>query len=242
MRNWRWALGLGLLLAWSAFAQLTVPRLTGPVVDQAGVLSPSTRAQLDQLIRQNFEQGGAQLQVATLESLGGLSIEQASIQLVDAWKLGSKKEDRGVLLVIAPNDRQLRIEVGQGLEGDLPDAVASRIVREVITPQLRSGDIDRAVLAGALAILQTTDPQLQSQAPRVLPTRERQATKGGWLTGLIWLIILISFIARPRRRGFLSGAVLGGLLGGSMRGGGGSGGGWSGGGGGFSGGGSSGSW
>jgi uncharacterized protein len=233
-----------------AAAEFQVPALTGPVVDEAGVLSPSTRVSMEGYLRNLRERGGAQIQVATLRSLGGLSIEEASIQIVDRWQLGNKKEDRGVLLVIAPTEHHVRIEVGRGLEGDLPDVVASRIVREVIIPRIRNESMDRAVVDGVLAISHYTDPNLESAAPGDLPMRLHRVKKKGlgtFMTLLFWLIFLMIFLGggRRRRRGLFWGGVggaLGGLGGRGLGGFGGGGGGWSGGGGGFSGGGASGSW
>src|SRR4051812_32323250 len=104
---------LGLLLfANLAQADFQVPALTGPVVDSAGMFNASTRAGLDRFIRELHDQGGAQLQVAAVSNLGGISIEEASIKITDQWKLGKKKEDRGLLLLFALAERKVRIEVG----------------------------------------------------------------------------------------------------------------------------------
>lgn len=120
----------------TAFAAFEPPALTGPVVDAGDMLSSSTEAKLDQFIRRLHESGGSQLQVVTVPDLGGISIEEASIQVTDKYKLGSAKGDNGVLLLISRDDRKVRIEVGQGLEGNLTDAYSSRIIRDVIVPRL----------------------------------------------------------------------------------------------------------
>ncbi len=99
-----------------------VPALRSAVTDQAGILSPATRQQLESALRQIQKIGGTQLAVLTVPDLAGLTIEQASIRVVDAWKLGSKKDDKGLLLMVARDERKVRIEVGQGLEGVLTDA------------------------------------------------------------------------------------------------------------------------
>ncbi len=233
-----------------AHAEFQVPQLTGPVVDQAGLLSSSTVDSLSAFLRRHHEQGGAQIQVATVTDLGDLSIEEASIKITDQWKLGSKKEDRGVLLLVAPSARRMRIEVGQGLEGDLTDLITSRIIRDVIIPRFKEGAPDRGVIDGVLAIVHYADPKMGDDggAPVAARSQRFERTGGGLgkvMTIIFWLIILIFLLMRPGGRGFLAGMLLGGGLGGGGGGGwggGSSGGGWSGGGGGFSGGGSSGSW
>lgn len=242
-----------LLLAVNVFAaDFPVPALTGPVVDNAGLLSPRTRSELEDLIRRLHEAGGTQLQVLTVPDLAGLSIEEASIKVTDKWKLGSAKDDNGVLLMIAAKERRVRIEVGQGREGDLPDVRASRIIREVIVPRFREGDADAAVTAGVLSIIHYTDPDFLEKSG-VSIRKERRGNGVSGLT-LLWILFLVFiFLSRifigPRRRGLMG--LGGGFFGGSGWGGGGfggggfgggGGGGWSGGGGGFSGGGASGGW
>lgn len=241
-----------------AETQFEVPALTGPVVDQAGMFRASTRQQLSNYLRRIFEQGGAQIQVATVPTLGGLSIEEASIKITDKWQLGNKKDDRGILILFAPTERKVRIEVGQGLEGNVPDVIANRIIREVIVPRMRSGDSDRAAVDAVMAVLHYTDPQLLDPSEHKAdgPTGHRE--KRGGLIMFFFIFLAVVFVILPmfsrRWRYALAGAVGSSGLGsggwGSGRGGfgggswgsGGSGGGWSGGGGGFSGGGSSGGW
>jgi len=224
----------------------TVPELTGPVVDQAGLLSGDERSSLERFIRSFADTGKAQLQVLTVASLEGTAIEEASIQVVDKWKLGGKKTDNGVLLFIAIQDRKVRIEVGQGLEGDLPDAYSAQIIREIITPFFKMQKYREGIFGGVMAIVQHIDPEFKSaeRAPRPAP-REKPLS-GLKLLGLLVLFILIAILSRfggggggSRYRGGYGGGFGGGFGGGSF---GGGGGGWSGGGGGFSGGGSSGSW
>jgi uncharacterized protein len=251
MFRWVGAFTLALaLLPISARAELRVPELTGPVVDQAGMLRSSTRDALENLLRQVRERGGSQIQVAILPDLGGLAIEDASIKITDAWKLGGAKEDNGVLLLIAAGEHKVRIEVGQGLEGVLPDAIASRIVRDVIVPYMRQGKPDQAVLQGVLAILHNTDPKLAglSGQPQVAP----RAPWNGDVVQLILILLFFGFFLLPLFfRGGRGGGFWGGFGGGGWGSGGGFGGGgfgggfgggWSGGGGGFSGGGASGGW
>lgn len=244
---------LTLMVCTRAFAQapiaptFQVPALTGPVVDEARMLSPDVRGQLERYLRRLRDGGGSQIQVVTLDTLGGLSIEEVGIKLADAWKLGDAKKDDGIILIVARAERRVRIEVGQGREGDLPDITASRIIREVIVPRLRQGSGDQAIVHGVAAIVHYTDPNVDTNAPAT-----RESGGGSLLIQLLLLFGLLIFgvfMSQFNRRGPWGGFGGGGFGGGGFGGGGfggfgggDSGGGWSGGGGGFSGGGSSGSW
>ncbi|NJL24268.1 MAG: TPM domain-containing protein [Calothrix sp. SM1_5_4] len=171
---------LPLLLAVSAqgaWADFSIPPLTGPVVDGAGMFSSGTKTRLDSFLRGLAERGSTQLQVATLPDLGGLSIEEASIKIVDAWKLGTAKADNGILLLFAAKERRVRIEVGQGKEGDIPDVIASRIIREVIVPRMREGSPDQAVMAAVMAIVGYTDPRYLRL--RATHRRKRRSARRG---------------------------------------------------------------
>jgi uncharacterized protein len=240
----RWVLALLLLPLVAAADTFQVPALSGPVVDDAGILSERVREGLSQFLRGLYQQGGAQIEVLTVRSLGDLSVEEASIRVTDAWKLGKAKEDRGVLFLIAPNEHKVRIEVGRGLEGDLPDVTASRIIHEDLLPLLREGDYDRAAVTGVSEIISHTDPKLQQLAQMTQSTRRHRGE--GHLGGvqLIFILLILFFLIFTRiGRLFLFASL---FRGGGGRGGGwgsgGGGGSWSGGGGGFSGGGASGSW
>ncbi|MGE3680792.1 MAG: YgcG family protein [Bdellovibrionales bacterium] len=233
------------------WAEFQVPPLTGPVVDQAEMLDSGIEERLSRFLHRLNELGGTQLQVATVPELGGLSIEEASIKMTDQWQLGSAKEDNGVLLLIAAQERRVRIEVGQGREGVLPDVIASRIIREVIVPRLRQGSPAQAISEGVLAIVHYTDPQFLEKSGVAAPVGERG---GGRVSGrTIEFLILLFFFTflflpalfggrRGLRRSAWYGPFIAGGLGRGGFGGGGGGGGWSGGGGGFSGGGASGGW
>jgi uncharacterized protein len=214
------------------------------VVDDAHIVSPRDQEYLDLLIRRIYEASKVQMQVLTIDSLNGEPIEQASIQVTDKWKLGNKGDDKGALLMVAVADRKVRIEVGQGLEGDLPDILASRIIREVILPRFKQGDMSGGVVAGVQAVATQVAPDLG------LHVRKKRPMTGDASVAVIYLIfILLTFVFSlfGRRRGFWGGGGYwgGGFGGGGFGGGGfsgGGGGGWSGGGGGFSGGGASGGW
>lgn len=131
----------------------SIPPLTGPVVDLVGVLTSGENAQISQKIRKLQEEKGSQVQVLILPSTEPESIEQYSLRVAEEWKIGRKGVDDGVILVIATNDRKLRIEVGYGLEGAVPDATAKRIIREIITPQFKAGNFPRGIEGGVDALI-----------------------------------------------------------------------------------------
>lgn len=247
----RWmALGsaLGLLLAGVAAGELRVPALRAAVNDEAGMLAAPTRERLENALRALHQQGGTQLAVLTVPDLGGETIEQASIRVSDAWQLGDEKRDDGVLLLIAAAEREIRIEVGQGLEGDLTDAHAKRIIAESMVPLFRAGDVDGGVTVGVYEIARRTDPDvdLRPYLEGALRVRHPAAprTRGAGPAMLLFVLIAVAAMrvggfggyGYPRgRHGYHWGGT------GGFRGGGGFGG-FSGGGGGFSGGGASGGW
>jgi uncharacterized protein len=141
---------LALLLCWvaSALALVAVPPLSGRVVDQTGTLSPGDIASLTQTLKDLETRKGSQIAVLIVPTTDGEAIEQFSLRVAEAWKIGRKKVDDGALLVIAKNDRRLRIEVGYGLEGALTDATTKRIIDEDITPKFKAGDFGGGVAAG----------------------------------------------------------------------------------------------
>ena len=144
------AILLALLMGWvfPALAAVAVPPLTGRVVDQTGTLSSGDIAALTQTLKEFESRKGSQIAVLIVPTTGEETIEQFSIRVAEAWKIGRKKIDDGALLVIARNDRHLRIEVGYGLEGALTDATTRRIIDEVITPKFKAGDFAGGVRAG----------------------------------------------------------------------------------------------
>ncbi len=255
---------------WGAFANAapTFPQLTGRVVDEAEILSPQTEAQLTQLSADIEKAASDQFVVVTLKSLQGYEIEEYGYQLGRNWKIGQKDVDNGILLIIAPNERKVRIEVGYGLEGNMPDMLANRIIREKIIPAFKAGDMEGGIVAGAQAIDETLKLSPEDRQARLQEsgiTQENQSS-GEVPIGLIIFLIILIFImlqsarqSRMRRRGYRGhdSSILpiilhdwndddddhsGGWGGGGFGGGGFGGGGFGGGGGSFGGGGSSGSW
>ncbi len=137
-------------VAWAQFVE--VPQLTSLVTDKTGVLGASA-AQLEQSLRDLKAEKGSEIAVLILPSTKPEAIEQYSIRVVDAWKLGRNGIDDGALLLIALEDRTVRIEVGRGLEGDIPDAKANRIIQEQILPYFKQGEIPSGIQAGASALV-----------------------------------------------------------------------------------------
>ena len=133
------------------------PALTGRVVDQARVLSQSTKDELETLLATHENNTTNQVVVATIESLGNAQIEGYSIELARRWGIGQKGKDNGVVLVVAPNDKQVRIEVGYGLEGTLTDALSSSIINYYIIPEFKKGDIQNGINIGVQKIIALLD-------------------------------------------------------------------------------------
>ncbi len=233
-----------LLLTSVALAEFKIPPLDAPVVDTAQLLSANERNQLSDLIRNYRERGGPQVGVLLMPSLEGLTIEEASIKVADAWKLGSAKGDEGLLILISRDERAVRIEVGQGLEGELPDVRAKRIIEDIMIPQFRRGNFADGIAAGlaeAANIINKDVPfgaggkrsraRYSDELPRFPPL----------VKFLFFLFLVFMFFKFP----FLFIGIPGGGYHRGYGGGrswGGSSGGWGGGGGGFSGGGASGRW
>lgn len=147
------------MLAWAALAaaQVPVPPLTGHVTDQTGTLNAGQKATLEQALTEFEARKGAQLAVLMIASTAPEEIEQYSMRVAEQWKLGRKKVDDGAILVIAKDDRALRIEVGYGLEGALNDLTSKRIISEVILPRFKQQDFYGGITAGVGQIIRVID-------------------------------------------------------------------------------------
>ncbi|MEZ2142313.1 YgcG family protein [Bradyrhizobium sp. DN5] len=148
---------LCLTFAVTASADVAVPELTGRVVDQTGTLSSSDIAALSQKLRDFENRKGSQVAVLIVPTTQPETIEQFSIRVADAWKIGRRKVDDGAILIVAKNDRHLRIEVGYGLEGALTDVTSRRIIDEVITPKFRTGDFSGGISDGVDRMIRVID-------------------------------------------------------------------------------------
>ena len=221
------------------------PKLTGLVVDEADILSTQVETRLTQKLKALEDATTNQLVVATVSSLDGMDIRQFGVELARAWEIGQQGKDNGVLLLVAPNERKLAIEVGYGLEGDFPDVLGAHIINNEILPHFYSRNYGVGIEAGVGAIIGVIAGDYKVQPAR---TRRDARKQYSWLLPVLWLpLLLVFFVGRIARRrgssGIVTGVVAGALLGRSMGGGSsGFGGGFSGGGGSFGGGGASGSW
>jgi uncharacterized protein len=235
-------------LVYFSFANaLDVPPLRGRVNDYAGLLSSPRAQAFEQRLEQFENETGHQIAVLTIPSLQGEDIASFGIRVAESWKIGKKKFDNGAILVIARDDHKLRIEVGYGLEGVLPDAIANRIIQEIIVPRFRDNDFSGGIEAGVEAIMKVTSGEPLPEAQRRKPVPSSSRFPIGLLFPLLLLgFYLVSALSSRSRQGIWStGGRRGGFYPGGFGGGGfggGGGGGFSGGGGGFGGGGSSGSW
>lgn len=234
-----------------AQADFVVPRLTGPVVDEAGVLSTGKRKDIEFYLRQLRDQGGPQINVVTIKTLNGVSIEDAGIKMAEAWGLGGKKRDDGIILLVSMAEKKIRIEVGQGLEGRLTDLESSRIIDDQMVPYFRQGDPQAGITAGVNGILAKVSSGGVSAAVPHSQLKKREPSLWEYFFRLLFPVLFIVLQIYTVRRRFKNprrydtmrsrgGWTSGG--GGWSGGGGFSSGGWSGGGGGFSGGGASGGW
>ncbi len=250
--RWHLPLLLSLLLApllWAGGAaaqsdEAALPELTGRVVDQAGLLGQGAEQQLTQMLAAHEQATTEQVVVVTVPSLQGQSIERFGVELGRAWGIGQQGEDNGALLIVARDDRKIRIEVGYGLEGRLTDAQASTIINGIITPAFRQGQFEQGIVQGIGAIIQVLGGNPLAVAERGERAEGKKKPAGALL--LVIIIIVMSMLGGGGRggsgRALLAGALLGGMSGGSRGGGGFGGGGFGGGGGGFGGGGASGGW
>ncbi len=246
-----WALLILLLILASPAlaAEPKFPALTGRVVDDAGVLSASTQSELTGMLAEHERATGEQVVVVTLDSLQGHTIEDFGYQLGRHWGIGQKGKNNGVLLIIAPKERKVRIEVGYGLEGTLTDAASRTIIDNYILPSFKRGDFNAGVIAGTTSILKVLggnplemgEPATSGVSPIVAVLLSVLLIP---LIGMTFVFLWAVITGRVRQGGSYGGYPDRWSTGGSSWGGGssGGGGGFSGGGGSFGGGGASGGW
>lgn len=209
----------GLVLL-SLFMQATVafaeafPEPMGFVNDFAGLLSSETKQQLEQKLAQLEKESSIEIVVAIVDSLGGTTIDDYAARLSEAWEIGKKVSDNGVLFLVAPNDREMRIGAGYGLEPVLPDAKAGRILDTYVVPAFQEEDYDKGISEGVEAIVKA----VHGEEVVLDGSEESEEEEGAWLPffiGVIFLSYLSSFLSRSKRwwPGGIIGAVLGVLLG-----------------------------
>jgi uncharacterized protein len=211
---------LALLLCWAfaASADVAVPPLSGRVVDQTGTLSGSDISSLTQTLKDFEARKGSQIAVLIVPTTAPEAIEQYSIRVAEAWKIGRKKIDDGAILLVAKDDHKLRIEVGYGLEGALTDVTARRIIDEIITPKFRSGDFAGGISDGVARIIGVVDGE---PLPAPVPQASHGSNSDDWISFLnplnpftLFGLYIVSTVMR-RLLGRLIGSVAaGGLIGG----------------------------
>jgi len=255
-----WALALSLMLFAAAPAQAQlqpVPKLTGHLVDNAGMLDAAQQARLEAVLADYEAKTGSQIAILTVKTTEPEAIEQFSIRVVEAWKLGRKGVDDGVLLMVAPGNptalRRLRIEAGRGVQGSLTDAQSKRVLQDVIAPHFREKHYYEGLVAGVGALATLLNKEQFPAPPQAQAPAASQGGGGGLPIGVLFAVAVGFMVLRGLfggrgrgaslgRGGWGSGAtgfVIGSILSNAGRGGGGLGGGGFGGGGGFSGGGGS---
>ena len=191
-------------LAPQAFAaDPTFPTLTGRVVDQAGILEPTAEAGITAKLAQLEAETGDQFVVVTLNSLQGYEIEDYGYRLGRQWGIGQAENDSGVLLIVAPQDRKVRLEVGYGLEPVLTDAMSSHIIQREILPPFRDGAYERGITAGVDAVITQLklDPaEAQARAAAVVQTDAEAPIFPAAIIGLIFIFFFLSLLARVGRK------------------------------------------
>lgn len=204
---------LAAALAWFGMVQvqaqdIAVPALESPVTDLTQTLSVEQRRALEQRLLAYTERTGTQVAVLLVPTTGAETIEQYSLRVVEQWQLGRRDVDDGVLLLVAKDDRALRIEVGYGLEGALPDVLANRIIQQVIAPRFRSGDFAGGVDEGITRILAVLEGES-------LPEPERRSSEniGGLLFPLFMAAVVVASMLRSALGALGSAAVAGGVTG-----------------------------
>jgi uncharacterized protein len=206
---------LALLVCWAfaAAADVAVPPLSGRVVDQTGTLSSDQIASLTQTLKSLETRKGSQIAVLIVPTTAPETIEQYSIRVAEAWKIGRKKIDDGALVVVAKDDRKLRIEVGYGLEGALPDVTAKRIIDEIITPRFRNGDFAGGISAGIDRIIRVIDGE-------PLPAPQPQQQSSDFLSHIdllnpftLFAVFIVGAILRATLGRLIGAAATGGIVG-----------------------------
>lgn len=199
-------LALLLTLAAPMAAELQVPFLSGRVNDLANMIPADARQRIEQKLAAFEQQTGAQVAVLTIPSLEGEPVEDFSLRVVEAWKLGKKGKDNGVLFLVSKLDRRMRIEVGYGLEGDLTDLESSRIMDDVVAPYFRNGDFGGGIEKGVDAILASLQGQ-EVVAPES-GGQNVQAPGGNAFSGLVFALVIGVFSLMALTTGGAMGWIL----------------------------------
>lgn len=190
-------------------AALEAPPLKGRINDYAGMLSPTAARSLEQKLAAFERETTNQVVLLTIPSLEDDVIESFAIRVAEAWKIGQKDKSNGVILILAKKERKIRIEVGTGLQGVLPDITAGQIIRNVIAPGLRAGNPDQAVSAGLGAIIDATKGEFKATATDKQANRKKKNSGYGLFIVLLLAGVVITAVAgsSSRTAGVLAGGV-----------------------------------
>jgi uncharacterized protein len=205
-----------IFLSWFSVqaAELKIPPLTAPVMDEAGFLSEGEREDLSRLAYEIYTHQGPQISILTVNDLDGHAIEDFSIRVAEQWKLGTKKGGNGLLIVVSKVERAVRIEVGEGIEGEITDFQANKYIREIITPAFAQGEFHRGLRLVMQDIAQRFSVSTENSAQPIVS--RRPATRGGishvlLFAGLILLVVVQVLVRNPFARGLVSGGGFVGL-------------------------------
>ena len=194
---------------WAQAAQaLQVPPLKGRINDYAYLLDSATTRQLETNLAELESTDSTQIVVLTIPSLEGDNLEVFSLQVVEQWQIGQKGKNNSALLLIAKNDRKIRIEVGYGLESRLTDLICSRIIHNIIIPQFKMGQFDQGIISGVAAMTATVRGEFTAETPFATIQSRHQETPSGPI-GILALLIFINMLGRIHRG---LGTVAGGVL------------------------------
>jgi uncharacterized protein len=184
---------------------LDVPKLEGYINDYARMISPSAKARIEKDLRAFEQSDSTQVIILTIPSLEGETVDGFAIKVAEAWKIGQKNKDNGIILLIAKQERKIRIEVGRGLEGKMTDLMAGRIVDMVIAPRFKRADFDGGVIAGVAALIDATRGEFKAEAkPKAKKSKAGTSFFSLLIIGLVALLFVGSF---SRTIGGLTGAV-----------------------------------
>ena len=206
--------GLATLLLTAVAAFAALPALTGRVVDQANIIPAATRGAIEAKLVDLEQKSGIQLVVATVTSLDGQEIEPYANALFRSWKLGEKAKNNGVLLLVAPNEKRVRIEVGYGLEGTLTDALSKVIITNAIAPRFKAGDFGDGIARGVDDIITvlTTDSSEWQKRPSLRLDKQDSRDPVNWLIIAGVIVVLILLIVSSGFRWFFFNVALNILL------------------------------
>ena len=205
MKKYPYILVLFLLFFTGIAHALDVPKLQGYVNDYAGMISPEARARLENELGAFEKTDSTQIVVLTVPSLEGEAIEDYGIKVAEAWKIGQKGKDNGVIFIVSKQDRKMRVEVGRGLEGKLTDLMAGRIVDLVVKPMFKRGDFDGGVIAGVSSLIDAARGEFKTDGNHM---NRRHDNSSRFMTFLIFIAVAILMLSSISRiLGALAGAA-----------------------------------